>query len=49
MKIKILVIALLSLVYVSCNQGKHKKSHKTEVESHEGHNHDEHDHEGHNH
>jgi RND family efflux transporter MFP subunit len=47
MKIKILVIALLSLVYVACNQSNSHEGHSHDVESHEGHNHD--DHEGHNH
>ncbi|MCU4173993.1 efflux RND transporter periplasmic adaptor subunit [Carboxylicivirga sp. N1Y90] len=47
MKINILVIALLSLVYVACNQSNSHEGHNHDVESHEGHNHD--DHEGHNH
>ena len=49
MNIKILGIALLSLVYVACNQSKSDshEGHNHDVESHEGHNHD--DHEGHDH
>ena len=39
MNIKILGIALLSLIYVACNNSN----------SHEGHNHDEESHEGHDH
>jgi RND family efflux transporter MFP subunit len=47
MNIKIIGIALLSLVYVACNQSNSHEGHNHDVESHEGHNHD--DHEGHNH
>ncbi|MBL6730756.1 MAG: efflux RND transporter periplasmic adaptor subunit [Flavobacteriales bacterium] len=54
MNIKILGIALLSLIYVACNQtashdGHNCDGHNHEVESHEGHNHDEHNHDEHNH
>ena len=60
MNIKIIGIALLSLIYVACNQSNSNKEHNQSVESHEGHDHGEHeghnheghdhsDHEGHNH
>lgn len=52
MNIKIIGIALLSLIYVACNQsnshdGHNHDGHNHEVESHDGHDHGEH--EGHNH
>jgi RND family efflux transporter MFP subunit len=47
MNIKIIGIALLSLIYVACNQSNSGEGNNQGVESHEGHDHEEH--EGHNH
>lgn len=47
MNIKIIGIALLSLVYVACNQSNSHEGQTNEVENHEGHDHGEH--EGHDH